>query len=379
MSRRGLLACALALGALSCGDGGGFGGPVRVDLEAARPPERLSEFRLLRWDAGAGRFEYNERVVPYDLGTPLFSDYALKDRAIYVPEGEAMAYREDEAFVFPVGTVIVKSFSFPADFRAPDVDRTVIETRVLVHHADGWRAWPYIWDAAQEDAFLAPAGEVRTIGFVDAEGEARTSEYLVPQRNQCGSCHALQESPGSEATFITPIGPKARHLNRDFVYEGEARNQLDHMTALGLLEGMPGPAAEEPAAFDFARLRAEGVGGLSAEEIERGARDYLDINCAHCHNPRGVQGVTSQLFLQHDAEDAFRLGVCKRPGSAGEGTGGLTFDIVPGDPDQSILVFRMETEEVGAMMPLLGRSLAHDEGVELVRAWIAAMEPRVCE
>ena len=137
--------------------------------------------------------------------------------------------------------------------------------------------------------------------------------------------------------------------------------------------------AEEPAAFDFARLRAEGVGGLSAEEIERGARDYLDINCAHCHNPRGVQGVTSQLFLQHDAEDAFRLGVCKRPGSAGEGTGGLTFDIVPGDPDQSILVFRMETEEVGAMMPLLGRSLAHDEGVELVRAWIAAMEPRVCE
>ena len=91
------------------------------------------------------------------------------------------------------------------------------------------------------------------------------------------------------------------------------------------------------------------------------------------HNPNGVQGVTSQLFLHYENTDEFRLGVCKRPGSAGSGTGGFTFDIVPGNPDESILVFRVETEEVGAMMPLLGRSLQHRHGADLLRAWVAEM------
>jgi hypothetical protein len=88
--------------------------------------------------------------------------------------------------------------------------------------------------------------------------------------------------------------------------------------------------------------------------------------------------MTSQLFLEHDASDAFHLGVCKRPGSAGTGNGGLVFDIVPGDPDNSILYFRTDTTKVGAMMPLLGRSLTHGRGAELVRAWIAAMPADDC-
>ena len=99
---------------------------------------------------------------------------------------------------------------------------------------------------------------------------------------------------------------------------------------------------------------------------------------SRCHDPLGIQGVTSQLFLNHDNAEAFNLGVCKRPGSAGAGTGGLTYDLVPGDPDRSILVFRIETTQVGAMMPLLGRSLQHRRGAELIRAWVAAMPPMDC-
>jgi hypothetical protein len=41
-------------------------------------------------------------------------------------------------------------------------------------------------------------------------------------------------------------------------------------------------------------------------------------------------------------------------------------------------MFRLETEQVGAMMPLLGRSLTHVQGSALVREWIAAMEPTGC-
>jgi hypothetical protein len=88
--------------------------------------------------------------------------------------------------------------------------------------------------------------------------------------------------------------------------------------------------------------------------------------------------MTSQLFLNHDNTDRFHLGVCKLPGSAGTGNGGLKFDIVPGDPDASILHFRTDTAKVGAMMPLLGRSLVHSRGIELIRAWIAGMPPDGC-
>lgn len=367
---------AFALGLLatlvSCGDDGAFSGPVVVDLDAARPPERLSEWRLLAWDGE--RFAYNERVVPYALATPLFSDYAAKDRAIYLPEGATIAYRDEGVLEFPVGTVIVKSFSFAADLRAPDEARRLLETRVLVRHADGWRTWPYQWNDAQTEATFAPAGAVLDVSFVDAEGAPRTASYLVPNRNQCTSCHERQTSPGGMETFVTPIGPTARNL-RGVPSEGEG-DVLEHLEAIGWLTGR---ASTGDAATDWARIEREGVAGLSFEELERAARDYLDVNCAHCHNPSGVQGQTSQLFLNHDNDDAFRLGLCKRPGSAGEGTGGLTFDLVPGRPDESILLFRVETEEVGAMMPLLGRSVRHTRGAEVLRAWIAGMEPMSCE
>src|SRR5262249_5411271 len=144
-------------------------------------------------------------------------------------------------------------------------------------------------------------------------------------------------------------------------------NQLDRLVELGMLTGAPAPA-DIPAAYDFRPIETGGVAALAPAEVEAAARAYLDINCAHCHNPQGVQGMTSQLFLNHDNADAFHLGACKRPGSAGTGNGGLTFDIVPGDPDASILYFRTDTSKVGAMMPLLGRSLTHARGAELLRA-----------
>lgn len=372
--RRALFALAL----LSCGDGGApmsiADGPVEVDL-SERPPKRLSHMRLLDWNVDTETLEYNARVVPYDLNTPLFSDFALKARAIYVPEGETIAYDPAVPFDFPVGTVIVKTFYFPADFRSPDEDLTLIETRILRLTVDGWEAWPYIWNDAQTDAFLEVGGETREVSFVDVEGATQTASYLVPQRNQCGSCHSRNVGERMRAA-LTPIGPAARHLNRDFAYPDGTRNQLEQLADLGMLSGMPA-LAEVPAAYDAGAVAS--ADAIPDEELERATRDYLDVNCAHCHDPLGTQGVTSQLFLNHDNTDEFRLGVCKLPGSAGEGTGGLTYDIVPGDPDQSILVFRVETTEVGAMMPLLGRSLQDPYGATLVRRWVAAMDPVSCE
>jgi len=351
-------------------------GPVAVDLTQP-PPRQLSHMRLFEWDPATEDLAYNERVVPYELNTPLFSDYAKKARAIYVPPDTSIAYDPDDVLSFPVGTVIVKTFYFPANLQTPEEDIRLIETRVLRLTEDGWEAWPYLWTDDQTEATLALAGATRSIDFIDPSGVARTASYLVPQRNQCLTCHERNVGPGG-ATILTPIGPAARHLHRERETPAGPRNQLLELEALGMLDGLPA-LDDVPAAFDFDEVAASGVDALTPEQVDRAARDYLDVNCAHCHDPEGTQGVTSQLFLNHDNEDPFRLGICKRPGSAGEGNGGLTYDIVPGRPDESILVFRTETTEVGAMMPLIGRSLRHDQGAALVRRWVAEMPVQDCD
>jgi uncharacterized repeat protein (TIGR03806 family) len=378
------LVAAAWLAAAGCGgdgdDGGpdpiGPSGPVIVDLDAP-PPDRLSSYHLFTWDPATG-FAFNDRVVPYDVNTALFSDYSLKQRALYVPDGMTARFDPDQPLDLPVGAVVVKTFYLPADLRVPDEDLRLIETRLLVRHADGWHPLPYIWDAEQHDAVLSPAGEVRAISFIDAAGAPQVASYLIPQRNECQSCHAEQVTATSPIELVL-IGLKARHLNRAYDYGGRVgvRNQLDRLTELGMLSGAPAASAV-PAAYDFRPLEASGPGALAPADLETATRSYLDINCAHCHNPRGVQGMTSQLFLDHASTDLFHLGVCKRPGSAGTGNGGLTFDIVPGDPEASILYFRTATTKVGAMMPLLGRSLTHGRGAELLHAWIAAMPADDC-
>ena len=351
-----------------------FDGPVLVDL-SERPPPMLSAMRLMDWDGQ--QIRYNEGLVPYELNTPLFSDFALKARAIYVPEGSSMEWVDEGPLVFPVGSVIVKTFYFADDFRAPGDDLHLIETRVLRLGEEGWEAWPYIWNEAQDDAVLMLGGEARAIDFIDALGEAQTANYLIPQRNQCSTCHERNVGPDGTSA-MTPIGPRGRHLNREYAYESGSANQLQHMADLGILTGLPALAGLD-ATYDYRQVESLGAMGIPAEDVDRAARDYLDVNCSHCHDPLGPQGVTSQLFLNYDSEDPFRLGICKRPGSAGEGTGGLTYDLVPGNPDESILLFRMETVDIGAIMPLIGRSLQDREAVALIRRWIAAMEPQSCD
>src|SRR5699024_5628849 len=98
------------------------------------------------------------------------------------------------------------------------------------------------------------------------------------------------------------------------------------------------PAIDEvDKAFDFHIVEEDGVASLEDDALKQAAVDYLDINCAHCHSPTGVQGISSQLFLNHDYDGTdHKRGVCKIPGSAGGATGGNSYDIVPGSAEESI-------------------------------------------
>ena len=149
-------------------------------------------------------------------------------------------------------------------------------------------------------------------------------------------------------------------------YPDGPENQLARWTRLGLLEGAPKPSsvAATAAWTDPALLVADR------------ARAYLDANCAHCHNPSGTAN-NSGLFLELEQTDPVARGIGKRPVAAGRGAGDLEFNIIPGEPDSSIVIHRMESTEPGVMMPELGRSLVHAEAVALMRQYIAEMPSQI--
>ena len=339
-------------------------GPVTVDPDAV-PPDLLSSMQLVRWQDGV--VEYNEGVVPYALNTPLFSDFTLKDRAIWMPDGAAASWQDNTVLDFPVGTVIMKSFLMSPDLRDPAAPLRIAETRLLIRGTSKWTAWPYLWRDDGSEADLHVGGQVFDHDFIDAQGAARTAHYLVPQRNQCVDCHETYNQAGERA--LRPLGPEPR-----LIHDGSV---LEQLSGNAQLTGHP-ELSSLPRAVDWTALEARGVDDLSPDEVDAAARDYLHVNCAHCHSPSGIEGVTSQFFLNWDQTDPFHMGVCKRPGSAGEGGEDREFDIVPGDPEQSILWYRVATEDVGAMMPDIGRSLAHDTGAALIWRWIEQMEPDDC-
>ncbi len=320
---------------------------------AKTPPRQLSEFGFF---ADMTAQQPAQGVVPFALNTPLFSDGALKDRFVYVPDGKAAAYDETEAFDFPVGSALIKTFSFPADFREPEKDIRLVETRLLLRNEAGWQAWAYLWNAEQTDATLKIAGAKVDIETVAADGAPLSFTYSVPNKNQCKACHSLSGE-------IEPLGPKARNLNGDFPYASGPENQLAHWTAAGILDGAPVPAGA-PAVPDW---RDE------TQPLDARARAWLDVNCAHCHRAEGPAS-NSGLFLTWGEPDRVKLGVGKRPVAAGKGSGGRLFDIKPGDPDGSILLYRVDSTEPGVMMPELGRHLPDPGAVALLRDWIAAMK-----
>lgn len=315
--------------------------------------EKLSEYGL--FTGVLAELNPADGVIPYDLNTPLFTDYAHKKRFVKVPEGEQVKYTVNDALEFPVGTILIKNFYYPNDFGKPEQGERIMETRLLIHKEHGWEALPYIWNDEQTDATLEIAGGTKKVSWVHYDGNMKTLDYSIPNKNQCKGCHVR----GAE---MTPIGPKARNLNGKYTYTDGEMNQLLKWQELGILSGLP----------DLANVDKMPVWDDAHADLYKRGRAYLDVNCAHCHRSDGP-GNTSGLFLTYEEADNAKLGYFKAPVAAGRGSGGLMHDLVPGKPDSSILYYRMNSTDPGIMMPELGRKTNHDEGLMLMQAWIAAL------
>ncbi len=285
-------------------------------------PEKLSEWQLF---TGAQReLKPNAGVIPYDVNTALFSNNASKLRTVWMPAGAGGIYRTEGVIELPVGAILSKTFSF---------GERHIETRLYIHKANGWQGVTYVWNHDQDDAVLDVTPAPTRVKFGGEE-----FDYDIPNVNQCKTCH---EGPNDNG----PLGITARNLNRD--------GQLQQWVKAGYLDRAPADAPRPQST------------------LEARARDYLDVNCASCHVVGG-RATKSSLFLSLNESNGRNLGICK-PAEKFE----KDLDILPGNPNASVLVHRMQSLDPKLMMPDIGHTVVDKQGLALIREWIAKM-PGTC-
>ena len=323
-------------------------------LDYAKPT--LSEFRF--FDEPLKLQHPKKGVIPYSVASSLFSNYTEKLRFIKIPTGEKLTHNIDGSFNYPEGSVLIKTFYYPDNFNEPDKNRRIIETRLLIKTENDWVALPYVWNDAQTDAYLEVAGDRLPVNWIDVNNDYVEIEYSVPNMNQCKGCHV-------HFNEFKPLGPKLRNLNFIYDYVEASSNQIEKWVELGILE----------ASESFSNLpQSINYEDPHTGSVDAHARAWLDVNCANYHQ-LGGPAQTSGLFLDFDQMNTKALGIMKPPIAAGRGSGTHKYTIVPGHPEESIMVYRINSTDPGIMMPELGRKLIHKEGLELIRQWIKEMNP----
>jgi uncharacterized repeat protein (TIGR03806 family) len=333
-------------------------GPTRCPIDGAWPFEKLSEYDFFQ--GPMVDLTPKDGVVPYMVGSALWSDHAGKGRFIVLPEGGKIEFSEADDWEFPDGTIIIKTFFFDHDRRDPEAGYDIIETRLLIRQDGVWDPHTYLWNEEQTEATIIKTGKRVDVSFVDVDGVAKEEEYIVPNLDQCASCHERDD-------VQRLLGLVTLQMNR-VVDHGGMVNQIDWLADLGMFATAPPKGDALPGFVD-----PMGTAGT----LDERARGYLHGNCAHCHRPGGGASKSGLVFLATEPELA-KVGVCKVPAAAGPGTGGHAHDIEPGDPDRSIVIFRMNSLDPEIKMPELPNRVIDAQGVELIREWIAAMPAEPC-
>jgi uncharacterized repeat protein (TIGR03806 family) len=310
------------------------------------PFQTLSEYHF--FEGTLKNLKPNFGVIPYDLNASLFNDYSKKKRFVWMPNNTKATYINDNVPLdFPVGAILIKNFYYnnvlPAD------ETKIIETRLMIRKDDGWTFASYVWNDEQNEALFDLNGSTVDLQWQE-NGEINTVAYRIPSGAKCLTCHKVQETP-------RPIGPKPRNLNLIYDYSEGSENQLDKLVNFGYLKNtLPNSISKLPNYDD------------TEENLDLRVRAYLDINCAHCHSEQTHCDYRPMRFDFISTEDFTNIGVCV---DADTDLGFNLGQIVePGDARNSVLHFRLNSTEPSNRMPLLGRSIVHAEGVQLIEDWI---------
>ena len=279
-------------------------------------------------------------VIAYQPQATFWSDGAEKTRYFALPAGTSMTWSAEDAFEFPVGSVLVKAF------RQPGAEHP-FETRLMVREADHWSGYSYRWRADGTDADLL-AGRVET----EVAGPDGSMPWLYPDRGQCEACHT-RASGGA-------LGLSSRQLNGVLDYGDGPRNQLETLVGAGYLRGLPRPPNTLPALTDPTDESAS---------LEARARAWLQTNCAQCHRDGGRADTDIDLRIELDLAGMKICNVVPRHPDPDAPEAPL---VAPGDPEGSVLYRRISTRGE-RQMPPLATSRVDEAGRALLAAWITQL------
>ena len=327
--------------------------PVVFDITQV-PYPKLSDYHFFEGDIK--NLVPSLNVLPYEPASTLFTDYAQKKRFIWMPPGAQATYNSDDKILnFPIGTVLIKNFYYTTI--QPGNTTKIIETRLMIRKDTGWIFVEYIWNDTQTDAdLLAGAdfdnGSSQTFTFKKPDNTDITVNYRIPSESECHACHKINE-------IRTPIGVKPQNLNWNYTFADGNKNQLQKLVEQGYLASYPASIVSIVDYHD------------TSKSLELRARSYLDANCSHCHQDQGRCDYRVIRLAFSQTSNPTNLGICVVAEEEISPT--LQKIITPGQYDKSVLHYRISSNEENERMPLLGRTITHDEGKALLEQWISSL------
>lgn len=318
-------------------------------------PQRLSETGLFE---SVTKETPAPGVIPYQINAHHWADDTYSKQWLAVPQGAKLGFHQRSDWTtgttqgdikFPHNTVLAKTIYYTTRSENADSERR-LETQILHRHRDDWNAYNYVWNKDQTDAVLQANKAVEVEIEVQppgTNGKTRKQTWLHASRDQCMLCHIWSAG--------TVHGFKLKQLNRAVL--GGSENQLDRFDRWALFES---PISKpDPVASPYA----------STANLESRAREYLQLNCAHCHRPGG--GGTAAFVLSADVKSS-EMGIIDSPAVQGDFGIHQPNVVASGAPDQSVLLYRMLKSGRGHM-PQFGTNVVDRRGVKLIHDWIASL------
>ena len=275
-------------------------------------------------------------LIPYSINAPFWSDGAVKDRWLALPDGQTVSVGTTGHWDFPNGSVLMKNFR---------INNQLIETRLLMHHTDGsWAGYTYEWNDAQTAATRVHGGKTRTVNG---------QQWIYPAESQCLDCHT--------AVAGRSLGPTTAQLNRNHIYASTNRtaNELDTLSGIGVtsttINSSTAPMLTDPTD--------------TTATLDNRARAYLQSNCAQCHQPGGPAPVNIDFKYTTALSSTNTCNVLPSAGTLGLANPHI---ITPSSASTSVLVSRVNRRDANAMPPL-GSNIVDANGVMLLTNWINSL------
>jgi len=269
-------------------------------------------------------------VLNYEPVWPLWSNGSRKIRQLFLPAGGIIQTAEPEAWQFPAGTVLVKSFLFPND----DGDWEPVETRVIRRAEFGWDFAGYLWNDERTEATLRDL-QIEDGDTYTVTGLGEAFDHGLPSDFQCRMCHGSTESSALGVRPSQLVGTEA----------------LAVLARSGLLSH-PVDASQ----------------GISHEDpLTEQIMGMVTGNCVHCHNAN--EELLSPFDMRHPA---FLENVIDVDSESHQ-----VFSpnrVTSGWPEESGLYEALQPDEDGIpIMPPAGVQRVDQNAIHLMAQWIASL------